>query len=150
MFGTDNLIEYIIQLPQKRFLAKIKNKDFSVLNRVHTQYLFTLSLEKIRETIINDIKNRFSVTNLRSDNTLISRVLKYRSQKNEFYYILTADIGCRFVESCNRFVYEYNYPVSKALIQKVLTMNKQMITYPKLLSVAEETALETINNQIYI
>jgi len=149
MYGSQ-VIEYIIQLPHQRYLARLKNKNLSVINRVHTNFLFTLSLDEIRSRIIEDIKSSFSVSSLRADNTLISKVLKHGSTKGEFYYILTTEIGCRLVEMNTRMSYESVYPVSKALLKRILKLNKEMTTFPKLLSIYEETALETIDHRIYI
>jgi len=49
-----------------------------------------------------------------------------------------------------RMSYESVYPVSKALLKRILKLNKEMTTFPKLLSIYEETALETIDHRIYI
>lgn len=150
MFGPNNKIEYIIQLPDQRFLARLRHRNISILNKAYGQFLFMKSLEEIKKYIIEDLKSTYSICTIRDHNTQIAKVLKHKTVNNEFCYILTITSGVRLEETLGYNKYEYTYPVSKATLKKLLDINKKMVTFPKALSVAEETAIETIDNRIYI
>lgn len=151
MFGAQSgTIDYIVQMPHQRYLARLRNQNLSIINKVYGPYIFTKSLAEIKELIIDNIKESFNIVTIRTDNTQIAKVLKYKSLKNEHLYILTVTTGCRLSESTNSAVRDFTYVISKETLKKVLAMNQAMKTYPKLLSIYEETALETIDNRIYV